>query len=117
MSEMMDCTVSYFSSNGNGDGSPRRYYCYLVVAGPGPTEESGVATVTTLAVHEEDTPCTYCQNFFFARSGGPEAALAQALLYLAAYHDGQRLEQVVSQPRRAPTAGARHSLVQTSRLP
>ena len=67
--------VSYFSSNGNGDGSPRRYYCYLVVAGPGPTAGSGVATITTLAVHGGDTPCGYCPNFFFARSGGPQEVL------------------------------------------
>jgi hypothetical protein len=102
MGEMMDCMVNYFSYNDNGEGVPRRYYNYLVVAGPGPTDESGVATVTTLAVHEGDRPCDYCQNWFFAPRGGPEEALARALRYLDAGHDDNHLRKVVSQVRRAP---------------
>jgi hypothetical protein len=104
MGEMSDCTVSYFGSDCASDGLPRRYYCYLVVAGPGPSAEAGVATITTLAVYEGDRPCSYCQNWFFARSGGPEAAMAQALLYLDAFHQGHRLHKVVSQTRRPSPA-------------
>jgi hypothetical protein len=100
--EMMDCMVSYFSHNGDSAGPPRRYYCYHLVAGPGPTDEAGVATITTLAVHEGDRPCDYCAKWFFAETGGPEAALARALRYLDAFHDGRRLRRVVSQVRRTP---------------
>jgi hypothetical protein len=102
MAELLDCMVNYFGSDGDCDGVPRRYYCYHVVAGPGPDEGTGVATISTLAVHEGDRPCDYCQNCFFARAGGPKAALARALLSLDAYHDGHRLGKVVSQVRRAP---------------
>ena len=101
MGEMIDCMVSYFGCNGNNEGVPRRYYCYLLVAGPGPTDEAGVATITTLAVHQEDRPCDYCTNWFFAPHGGPEAALARALLYLDAFHHGHHLRRVTSQVRRA----------------
>ena len=71
MAEMIDCMVNYFGGNGESEGVPRRYYCYLVVAGPGPTDEAGVATISTLAVHEGDRPCDYCTNWFFAPSGFP----------------------------------------------
>jgi hypothetical protein len=100
MAELLDCMVNYFGFNDTGARVPRRYYCYLVVAGPGPAEESGVATVTTLAVHAGDRPCDYCQSFFFAHQGGPEAALSRALLYLDRYHEGLRLRKAASQVRR-----------------
>jgi hypothetical protein len=102
MGEVMDCMVNYFGHIGDGEGMPRRYYCYLVVAGPGPTETAGVATISTLAVHEGESPCDYCQSCFYAETGGPEAALVQALLYLNAYHDGHHLRRVISQVRRTP---------------
>jgi hypothetical protein len=101
MAELLDCMVNYFSFNGNSAGGPSRYYCYLVVAGPGPTDETGVATITTLAVHQADKPCDYCTNYFFAPKGGSEAALVRALLYLDAYHERHRLRKVVSPVRRA----------------
>jgi len=110
MGEMIDCMVNYFSFNGNSEGAPRRYYCYLVVAGPGPSEGTSVATITTLAVHESDGPCDYCQNCFFAPFGGPPAAMEQALRHLDAYHDGWRLHRVVSAMRTVPVeiaSGAR----------
>jgi hypothetical protein len=106
MGEMSDCMVSYFSSNGDSDGVPRRYYCYHVVAGPGPSADAGVATITTLAVHEGEGPCSYCRNCFFAPSGGAEAALAQALRYLDAFHQGHRLHKVVSETRPSAPAPA-----------
>jgi hypothetical protein len=100
MTEMTECMVNYFSFDGNSEGVPRRYYCYLVVAGPGPTDQAGVATITTLAVHENDSPCEYCQSCFFADTGGPGAAMARAQLYLDAQHEGRRLRKVASQVRR-----------------
>jgi len=102
MAEMMDCMVNYFSFDDNSERVPRRYYCYLVVAGPGPADEAGVAAITTLAVHEGDRPCDYCQSFFFSDTGGPGAAMARALVYLDAHHEGRRLRKVVSQVRRTP---------------
>jgi hypothetical protein len=58
-----------------------------------------VATVTTLAVHEESARCTYCQNFHKVRAGGPAAALAAAIRYLDAYHEGDHLQKVQSDIR------------------
>jgi hypothetical protein len=104
MAELLDCMVNYFSINDSGESPPRFYYCYLVVAGPGPTGEAGVATSTTLAVHSGDRPCESCQKTFFAHQGGPKAALAQALHYLDAFHEGQYLRKVVSQGRRLARA-------------
>jgi len=46
MAEMLDCLVSYFSEDANAEGLPRRYLAYHVVAGPGPTPEGGVASIT-----------------------------------------------------------------------
>jgi hypothetical protein len=102
MPEMIDCMVNYFSLNGDGEGVPRRYYSYRVTAGTGPTDEAGVATISTLAVHEGDRPCGYCQNWFFAPRGGPEAALDRALRYLDSFHEGHRLRKAISAARRAP---------------
>jgi hypothetical protein len=104
MADLLDCMVNYFGLDDSA-AAPRRYYSYLVVAGPGPTDQAGVATITTLAVHDGDTPCDYCQKWFFAPEGGPEAALALVLRYLDAYHEGGRLRKVTSQVRRAPLAG------------
>lgn len=103
MAELMDCMVNYFSFTTDRAGIPRQSCCYLVVAGPGPTDDAGVATITTLAAHQGDALCDACQHWFIAHRGGPEAALAQALRHLDAWHEGQRLHKVVSSLRRTPS--------------
>lgn len=99
MAEIMDCLVNYFSTDQTEDGLPRRYYSYHLVAGPGPDPESGVATITTLAVHSPDERCTYCENFHVARTGGPEAAIGRAARYLDALHEQDRLRKVQTEIR------------------
>jgi hypothetical protein len=96
---MLDCLVSYFGQGEDGVPAPRRYFCYHVIAGPGPTATAGVATVVTLAVHDEDQRCTSCQAFHAVPTGGPAAALAKAIRYLDAYHEGDRLRKVQSEVR------------------
>jgi hypothetical protein len=99
MTRMLDCLVSYFSLNTDEAQVPRRYYCYHIIAGPGPTAESGVASIITLAIHDEAERCTSCQSFHVARAGGPAAALAKAIHYLDAYHRGDRVRKVQSEIR------------------
>jgi hypothetical protein len=99
MTRMLDCLVSYFGLDEQDRPTYRRYYSYHIVAGPGPTAGSGVASITTLAVYEEAERCTSCQNFHAVDTGGPAAALAKAIRYLDAYHGGDRLRKAQSEVR------------------
>jgi hypothetical protein len=102
MAEMLDCLVSYFSEDSDEEGMPHRYLSYHVVAGPGPGAESGVASITPLAAHDENGICETCERVLAVKAGGPAAALEEALLYMDAYHEGDRLRKVQSEVRRAP---------------
>jgi hypothetical protein len=99
MTRMLDCLVSYFGIDENDRPTYRRYFCYQVVAGPGPTDEAGIAVVTTLAVHDETERCTSCQKLHAVETGGPEAAIAAAVRYLDSYHERDRLRKVQSDIR------------------
>jgi hypothetical protein len=102
MAEMLDCLVSYFSQDTNEEGLPRRYLAYHVVAGPGPTPEGGVASITPLAAYDENEICGTCERVFAVKAGGPAAALEEALVYMDAYHEGGRLRKAQSEVRRSP---------------
>ena len=99
MAPMLDCLVSYFGLDEYGQPSDWRYFCYHVLAGPGPTAGAGVAAIVTVAVYDETQRCTYCKNFHTVEAGGPEAALAAAIRYLDAYHGQDRLRKVLSATR------------------
>jgi len=79
--------------------SSRRYFCYHVMAGPGPTAGSAVAAVTTLAIHDGATPHRFYQNMHIAEVGGPVAAIVKAIRYLDAYHGDECVQRVESQIR------------------
>ena len=96
MAPMLDCLVSYYGLDEYGRPSDYRYFCYHVLAGPGPRPGAGVAAVVTVAVYDETKRCTYCQNFHRVEAGGPAAALDAALRYLDAYHGSDRLWKEVS---------------------
>jgi hypothetical protein len=93
MRQIVDCLVNYFGPN-NREGIPVRYFFYHILGGPGPTAEGGVAHITTLAVSEERERCTTCQKVHAVQTGGPEAAIAKAVRYLDAYHEGELLRKV-----------------------
>ena len=99
MARMLDCVVNYFGLDENDQPGYRRYFCYHVIGGPGPSEESGVATITTLAVYPEDERCTYCQTLHTVETGGPSAALAEAVRYLDDVHRGRRMWKVQTEVR------------------
>jgi hypothetical protein len=99
MADIMDCLVNYFNSNVGEEGVPSRYFSYHVVAGPGPTPDSGVATICTLAVYHPDERCDFCSVFHAVREGGPAAAIAKAVRHLDAYHEGDRLRKVQTRVR------------------
>jgi len=94
MSEIMDCLVNYFSLNAGEDGVPRRYFSYHIVAGPGPTPDSGVPSIATLGVFNPSERCDYCAMFHAVQQGGPAAAIVKAIRYLDAYHEEDRLRKV-----------------------
>jgi hypothetical protein len=94
MAEIMDCLVNYFSLNTGEDGVPRRYFSYHIVAGPGPTPDSGVASIDTLAVFHPSARCTSCPVFHAVEEGGPAAAIVKAVRFLDAYHEEDRLRKV-----------------------
>ena len=99
MAQMFDCLVNYFGLDEHEQPGYRRYFCYHVIGGPGPTEEAGVATITTLAVYTEDERCTYCQTFHTVEKGGPSAAIAKAVCYLDDLHRGKHLRKVQTEVR------------------
>jgi hypothetical protein len=102
MAEMLDCFVNYFTEDTNDEGMPRRYLSYHIVAGPGPSPEGGVASITPLAAYDENTICDTCERVFAVKAGGPAAAIAAALVYMDAYHEGDRLRKVQSGIRSFP---------------
>jgi hypothetical protein len=102
MAEMLDCLVSYFSADADAEGMPRRYLAYHIVAGPGPSAEGGVASITPLAAYDENEICDTCERVFAVKAGGPAAAMEEALLYMEAYHEGNGLRKVRSEIRSLP---------------
>jgi hypothetical protein len=100
MARIVDCLVSYFGLEDNGQPGYRRYFCYHVIGGPGPTEEAGVATITTLAVYSEEERCTFCQTFHAVERGGPSAAVARAVRYLDDVHCEMNVWKVQTEGRR-----------------
>jgi hypothetical protein len=93
---MLDCLVSYFGLDEEDRAEFRRYFCYHILAGPGPTAGTGVAAIRTLTVHDEAERCTSCQHFHVAETGGPAAALEVAIRYLDAYHRQDHVGKVQS---------------------
>jgi hypothetical protein len=102
MAEMLDCLVTYFSEDTNAEGMPHRYLSYHLVAGPGPNPEGGVASITPLAAYDENVICETCERVIAVKTGGPAAAMEEALVYVDAYHEGDRLRKVQSELRRFP---------------
>ncbi len=102
MPEMLECHVSYFSEDASAEGMPRRYLSYLILAGPGPNPERGVASITPLAAYDENTICDTCERVFAVNTGGVDAAMQEALVYMAAYHESDRMRNVQTEIRRLP---------------
>ena len=100
MTRMLDCLVSYFGLDEEERPTYRRYFSYHIVAGPGPTPGSGVASITTLAIHNDAERCNSCPNFHVVETGGPRAALTKAVRYLDAYHGEDHLRKAQSEIRR-----------------
>jgi hypothetical protein len=99
MKRLLDCLVSYFGVDEEGQPTHRRYFSYHIIAGPGPTAGAGVASITTVALSDESERCTYCQNWHAVKTGGPQAAIAAAVHYLDLYHRQDRLWRVQSEIR------------------
>jgi len=99
MKRILDCLVSYFGLDEDERPTYRRYFCYHILAGSGPTTGLGVASIAARAVYDEAERCTSCQNFHVVDTGGPAAAIAAALRYLDSYHERDHLRKVQSDIR------------------
>jgi hypothetical protein len=99
MNRILDCLVSYFGLDDQERPNHDRYFSYHVVAGPGPTEGAGVATITTLAVSPETERCRSCRNWHTVETGGPEAAARAALHHLYVFHAEDHVRRAQSQIR------------------
>jgi hypothetical protein len=99
MTRILDCLVNYFGLDEEERPAFGRYFCYHIIAGPGPTAEAGVASITTLAIYDEHERCLSCQNFHVVETGGPAAAITKAIRYLDAYHAEDRVRRVQSEIR------------------
>ena len=93
---MLERLVTYFGLDENGEPTSRRFLSYKIIAGPGPSEESGLASIITLSLSNQSDRCDYCQKFHTVENGGAVAAMAAAVSYLDAYHGGDRLRKVES---------------------
>jgi hypothetical protein len=73
---MLDCLVNYFGLDENDRPGLRRYFSYHILAGPGPTSESGVAWIVDLDSIEGHRVAV---SGFLKRSAGHRIAFAAAL--------------------------------------
>jgi hypothetical protein len=91
--------VTYYGLDEDGEPTSRRFLSYKIVAGPGPSEDSGLASIVTLALSNPGEGCESCQKFHTVEKGGAAAVMAAAIRYLDAYHEGNRLQKVESDIR------------------
>jgi hypothetical protein len=55
-----------------------------------------------LTYYYENEICKTCERVFAVTAGGPAAAIEEALVYMDAYHEGDRLRKVQSEIRSFP---------------
>jgi hypothetical protein len=96
---MLERLVSYFRLDENGKPTSRRFLSYKIIAGPGPDDDLGVASIVTLALSNPSDRCDSCQHFHTVEKGGAAAAMAAAIRYLDASLAGQHLQKVESDVR------------------
>ncbi len=94
---MSDCLVSYFGLDENERPGYRRYFCYHVLAGPGPSNGAGIASINILAVRDGYEPWTLSQHFHTVETGGPAAAIAAAVHYLDTLHCCDHVQKIQSE--------------------
>ncbi len=110
--EMVDCLANYFGFNDEGELT--RYFCYHILGGPGPTPGAGVASIVLVSVYDDAQRCVgSCRDIQVVETGGPAAAVAKALHFLDAYHEGDGLRKMQS-ALRSPARASVHSTNITS---
>jgi hypothetical protein len=95
----LERVVTYYGLDEDGEPTSRRFLRYQIIAGPGPTTGSGLASIITLAVSNLREGCEYCRKVHTVEQGGPPAAMAVAIHYLDTYHGADRLRKVESDVR------------------
>jgi hypothetical protein len=91
-------TMTYYGAE-DGDGDlPRTWYHYLVIASPGTTADSGVASIITLSQARAEGMTAGPSHIVVAKEGGPDAAMANAEEFLDRHHPG--LKKIASRQDR-----------------
>jgi hypothetical protein len=81
-------TMTYYGEEAGDRDLPRTWYHYLVIASPGTTPDSGVASIITLSQSRAEGMTSGPSHIIVAKEGGPAAALASAEAFLDRHHPG-----------------------------
>jgi hypothetical protein len=83
-------TMTYYGEEANDDDLPMTWYHYLVIASPGLSIGSGVASIITLSQARAQAINHGPSHTIFVKVGGPESALVKAEEFLDHHHPGLR---------------------------
>jgi antitoxin (DNA-binding transcriptional repressor) of toxin-antitoxin stability system len=84
MGHAMHCTITYHGDHYDPNGMPDPWFHYLVIASPGPTEDSGIASIVPLVRCTAQT----ASEQVFVKQGGPLSAISKAENLLDRRHPG-----------------------------
>jgi hypothetical protein len=88
------CTMTYFGEQEDGQGMPRPWFHYLVVASPWVKPGSGSASIIALSEERAKGVAQGPSKILIAKQGGPEEAVKLAEEFLDKEHKG--LKKIVS---------------------
>jgi hypothetical protein len=80
--------MTYYGAEENARELPATWYHYLVIASPGTTPGSGVASIITLSQAKAEALSGGPSHILVAAEGGPDAALTKAEEFLDRHHPG-----------------------------
>lgn len=93
----LHCTMTYHGAEQDDKGLPNPWFHYLVVASPGATPESGIASIVSLSEARAEGIAKGTTHTILAKQGGPVAAIKAAEEFLDKQHP--RLKKILSTSR------------------
>jgi hypothetical protein len=70
MTRMLDCLVNYFGLDENDRPGFCQFFCYHILAGPGPTAGAGVAVIECWRFTAKRNAVTRVSTFTRSKAGG-----------------------------------------------
>ena len=92
------CTMTFYGEDGRSADGHKKWYHYLVVANPGSSPGSAVASIHTVSETKSDGGNSEPSDTILAEAGGLETALSLAEEYLSHHHPG--LKKIIGKPQR-----------------